>query len=173
MLIREADASDWDRIWPLWKSIVTAGETYVFPADTDVDEGRDHWMQPLPWRTTVAVDFDGRIVGTAIHGPNRVGRGSHVATASLMVDPSLVGQGIGTQLASHVVEQATAEGYLGMQVNAVVANNDAAIGLWEKLGFVIVGTVPEGFNSATDGLVDLHIMHRALPLDEIQRSHVS
>ncbi|MET9872084.1 GNAT family N-acetyltransferase, partial [Streptomyces sp. NPDC006386] len=28
MLIREATADDWPRIWPFWHRIVAAGETY-------------------------------------------------------------------------------------------------------------------------------------------------
>jgi ribosomal protein S18 acetylase RimI-like enzyme len=49
-----------------------------------------------------------------------------------------------------------------MQFNAVVETNDAAIALWESLGFSIIGTVPDAFDHATDGLVGLHVMYRPL-----------
>ena len=49
-----------------------------------------------------------------------------------------------------------------MQFNAVAASNAAAIGLYESLGFVIVGTVPEAFEHPRHGFVDLHVMHRRL-----------
>jgi ribosomal protein S18 acetylase RimI-like enzyme len=55
-----------------------------------------------------------------------------------------------------------AEGYRAIQFNAVVETNRAAVHLWESLGFRIVGTVPEAFDDARDGLVGLHVMH--LPL---------
>jgi hypothetical protein len=43
-----------------------------------------------------------------------------------------------------------------------VAANVRAVGLWTSLGFDIIGTVPEAFRHPTEGLVGLHIMHRAL-----------
>jgi hypothetical protein len=42
----------------------------------------------------------------------------------------------------------------------VVETNIAAVHLWQALGFGIVGTVPEAFDSRTHGLVGLHVMHR-------------
>ena len=40
--------------------------------------------------------------------------------------------------------------------------NTAAVHLWQALGFQIIGTVPEAFDSPAHGLVGLHVMH--LPL---------
>jgi hypothetical protein len=34
--------------------------------------------------------------------------------------------------------------------------------LWQSLGFVVIGTVPEAFAHPTRGYVGLHIMHRPL-----------
>ena len=34
------------------------------------------------------------------------------------------------------------QGYRGIQFNAVVETNEAAVRLWQSLGFEIVGTVP-------------------------------
>lgn len=49
-----------------------------------------------------------------------------------------------------------------MQFNAVVETNTGAVRLWQSLGFEIIGTVPEAFDSATHGRVGLHVMHRRL-----------
>jgi ribosomal protein S18 acetylase RimI-like enzyme len=49
-----------------------------------------------------------------------------------------------------------------MQFNAVVATNHAAIDLYQRLGFTIVGTVPGAFAHPTHGRVGLHIMYREL-----------
>ncbi len=49
-----------------------------------------------------------------------------------------------------------------MQFNAVVETNSAAVALWQSLGFEILATVPEAFDSARHGLVGLHVMHRRL-----------
>ena len=49
-----------------------------------------------------------------------------------------------------------------MQFNAVVETNEAAVRLWQRLEFEVVGTVPEAFDSRRHGLVGLHVMHRFL-----------
>ena len=65
-------------------------------------------------------------------------------------------------LAEHVVERLREQGYRGIQFNAVVETNTVAVRLWQDLGFRIIGTVPEAFDSASHGLVGLHVMYRDL-----------
>ena len=162
MIIRPATDDDWPRIWPFFDLIVTAGETYAFPPDLTVESARPWWMEQPPGRTVVAVDDDETVLGSAKMGPNRPGRGAHVATASFMVDPAAQGRGVGRALGEHVVEWAGTAGYHGIQFNAVVETNRAAVALWQALGFEILGTVPEAFDHARDGLVGLHVMYRPL-----------
>ena len=166
MELRPARPGDWPLIWPFFSQIVAAGETYAYPLDLDADSARSLWMEEPPGRTFVAVDtaVDGEIVlGSAKMGPNRPGRGAHIGTASFMVDPARSGLGTGRALGRLVVDQARADGYRGIQFNAVVETNRAAVALWRSLGFQIVGTVPEAFDHAVHGLVGLHVMY--LPLD--------
>ena len=119
-------------------------------------------MQSPPWHVFVAVDGAGTIVGAAKVGPNQEGPGDHVANASFMVDPAAARRGVGRALAEHVIEYARRAGYRAMQFNAVVGTNVAAIALWQKLDFEIVGTIPEAFRHPVDGLVGLHVMYRTL-----------
>lgn len=161
MIIRTATPQDWPGIWGFLSGVVAAGETYTYPQDMGPDEGRAVWMLTDPWVVLVAEEGD-RILGTAKYGPNWPGRGSHVANASFVVDPAAAGQGIGRALAERVLADAAAGGYRAMQFNAVVSTNSGAIALWESLGFRILATVPEAFDSPTHGLVGLHLMHRWL-----------
>src|SRR5436190_24304397 len=119
MLIRLATEHDWPLIWPFFSAIVTAGETYAYPDPCSFDEGRSLWMEPPPGRTVVAVEGEA-VLGSAKMGPNRPGRGAHVATASFMVDPGRQGRGVGRALAEHTVAWARDAGYRSMQFNAVV-----------------------------------------------------
>lgn len=161
MEIRLATDADWDSIWPFFSDIVAAGETYAYPWPIDSAAGRALWMERPPAFTFVAV-VDGVIVGTAKVGPNRPGRGAHVATASFMVAPAGRGHGVGRGLGEHALAWATEQGYRSMQFNAVVETNESAVRLWQRLGFSIVGTVPEAFDHRRLGLVGLHVMYRPL-----------
>ena len=149
---------DWPALWPLLRDTVAAGETYAFPADLDADTGRPWWTGE---HVVVAVEGD-VLLGSAKAGPNRPGRGAHVATASFVVAPAARGRGVGRVLGEHVIAWARENSYRAVQFNAVVETNTVAVRLWESLGFQVVGTVPEAFDSRAHGLVGLHVMHLAL-----------
>jgi ribosomal protein S18 acetylase RimI-like enzyme len=53
-------------------------------------------------------------------------------------------------------------GYKAMQFNIVIASNQRAVRLWEKLGFTIIGKIPEAFNHKQLGLTNAFIMYRKL-----------
>jgi ribosomal protein S18 acetylase RimI-like enzyme len=65
-------------------------------------------------------------------------------------------------LGEYALVWARKQGYYVMQFNAVVESNDAAVRLWQALGFRILGTVPEAFKHPSRGRVGLHVMHRHL-----------
>jgi GNAT superfamily N-acetyltransferase len=75
-----------------------------------------------------------------------------------MVDPAREGRGIGRALGEHVVAWARDAGYRGIQFNAVVETNVAAVRLWESLGFRVLATVPGAFDHPRHGYVGLHVM---------------
>ena len=163
--IRNATDTDWPAIWPFFHDIVTAGETYAYDPDLTFEQARSLWMSPSSdplSRTTVAVDADGTVLGSANMYPNRPGPGSHVASASFMVDSAARGQGVGRLLCEDMIDWAGQEGFRAIQFNAVVETNESAVHLWQELGFRIIGTVPEAFNHPKHGYVGLHVMHRAL-----------
>ncbi len=160
-MIRPATDDDWPRIWPFFDAIVREGESYAFPDDLTPETGHPWWMTDPPGQTVVLEEAD-QILGSAKMGPNRPGRGDHVGTASFMVAPEGRGRGVGRRLGQHVVEWHREQGYRGIQFNAVVETNTAAVRLWTSLGFEVVGTVPGAFRSARHGHVGLHVMYLAL-----------
>jgi GNAT superfamily N-acetyltransferase len=161
-MIRPVEDGDWGDLVPLLRDIVADGETYAYPADAEDSVLRDLWHERPPGATVVAVDDAGILLGSAKSGPNRPGRGAHVATASFIVSPAARGQGVGQALGEWVLTWARERGFTAMQFNAVVETNEAAVRLWQRLGFEVVGTVPEAFDSRRHGLVGLHVMHRFL-----------
>lgn len=158
MLIRDARSDDWEQIFAFWAPIVAAGETYAYPEDLDSEDARSLWMPGPPDRAVVAVDGD-TVLGSAKMGPNRAGRGSHVATGSFMVAPDHAGRGVGRRLGEELVRWARVEGFRGIQFNAVVETNHRAVALWRSLGFEVVGTVPGAFRHSSGEHVGLHVMY--------------
>lgn len=161
MDIRLATDDDWPAIFTFYAPIMTAGETYAFPENQTLDEARPWWMEQPPGQTVVAVDGPD-VLGSAKMGPNRPGRGNHVATASFLVNPAAQGKGVGRALGEFMVDWARQQQYSGIQFNAVVETNTAAVHLWTSLGFGIVGTVPGAFRHPTHGDVGLHVMYMPL-----------
>ncbi|HET9895363.1 MAG TPA: GNAT family N-acetyltransferase [Streptosporangiaceae bacterium] len=162
MIIRQAAGQDWPLIYPFYAAIMAEGKTYSSPEGQSLEEARPWWMEQPPGQTVVAVSDDGTIVGSAKMGPNRPGRGSHVATASFLVDPAMQSRGVGRALGEYVIGWCRDAGFASIQFNAVVETNAAAVHLWQSLGFQIVGTVPGAFDHPDDGLVGLHIMYLRL-----------
>ena len=161
MLIREYVEADWPAIWPIFREVVAAGDTFAYDPGWSSEQAREVWVESPPGLTVVALDGS-RVLGTAKMGPNRPGPGSHVSTASFMVAGDARGRGVGRALGEYALSWAREQGYAAMQFNAVVETNEAAVRLWRELGFRIIGTVPEAFEHPALGRVGLHVMHRRL-----------
>jgi len=65
-------------------------------------------------------------------------------------------------MGEHCLKEARRLGFRAMQFNFVVSTNESAIRLWQRLGFKIVGTLPEAFRHPEMGYVDVHVMFRSL-----------
>ena len=161
MQIRPFVEADWPQVWPIVREVVQAADTFAY--DPAMTEAQAHatWIEALPGLTVVAEGGD-RILGTAKMGPSRPGPGSHVATASFMVAADARGRGVATALCRFALDWARERAFAGMQFNAVVETNHAAVEIYQRLGFRLIGTVPGAFAHPTQGRVGLHIMYREL-----------
>ena len=159
--IRLGSEADWPAIWPFWRDIVAAADTYVYPAGLDSDTARDVWFGEDPLEVWVA-ERDDAVVGSYHLGPNHSGPGAHIANVSYMVDGSARGGGVGRAMVEHSIARAAETGYRGIQFNAVAATNVYAVALYERLGFSVIGRIPGGFRHPDQGYVDLLIMYRSL-----------
>jgi len=160
ILVRRAVDADWPAIWAIFHAVVAAGDTYAYAPDMSEADARQIWMSPAV--ATYVAERGGDIVGTYVLKPNQPPLGAHVANAGYMVRPGTFGRGVGTAMAEHSLAEARAAGYRAMQFNAVVSTNTRAVALWRRLGFDVIGTVPEGFHHRELGYVDHLIMYRRL-----------
>lgn len=143
----------------LWNQVIEAGVSY--PGERPLSETELEEM--LAQQSAVRCAFaDGALVGLYILHPNNIGRCGHIANASYAVDERFRGRGIGRELVLHSLGEAQRCGYRGLQFNAVVAANGRAVALYKKLGFAVVGRVPEGFRLPDGTFSDTLIFYKAV-----------
>jgi len=164
--LRRATQADAPALQAILNEVIEDGVAFVYDEVKSVDETRAMWLTP-PTEAFVACDDgdcegSGEVVGAYLLKPNFPGRGSHIANATYMVKHNQHGRGIGRLIGEHSLQQARSAGYHGLQFNAVVSTNRAAVALWESLGFTRIGTVPGGFRLDDGRLVDLYVMFQAL-----------
>jgi L-amino acid N-acyltransferase YncA len=157
--IRPYQPDDLEHVQSILNQIIERGDALVYDSALSAEETR-RWIESYAI-CNVAV-MGGRLVGAYVLKPNQSGRGLHVSNATYMVAAEARGHGIGRLLGEHSLKTAKDMGFSAMQFNAVVSNNNGAVVLWQKLGFTIIGTVPQAFRHANGRLVDLHVMHRFL-----------
>jgi ribosomal protein S18 acetylase RimI-like enzyme len=93
---------------------------------------------------------------------NQPGRGSHIANAGYAVSPSYRGKGLGQFMGEFSLVEARRLGYTAMQYNLVVKSNESAVRLWQRIGFEIIGEIPDAFNHPQRGMTNAYIMYRKL-----------
>jgi L-amino acid N-acyltransferase YncA len=158
--IRLLEESDWPPLYEIFQEVLAPGDIFPYPPSTSLSQFQKIW-QPENSVSYVVV-LSGVVCGAYYIKPQWPGRGGHVATATYMISPKARGRGLGLALAEHSLVAARDRGYLAMQFNLVISTNEAAVALWQKVGFKIIGTVPGGFQHAELGLVDTYLMHRFL-----------
>ena len=142
MLVRKYGDADIAAMIEIWNEVVEEGVAFPQEEPLDSQGGKAFFAQ----QTYCGVAEDnGKIVGLYILHPNNVGRCGHICNASYAVSSACRGRHIGEKLVSHCLEQAKKQGFGILQFNAVVESNVHARHLYERLGFVQLGTIPNGF----------------------------
>jgi ribosomal protein S18 acetylase RimI-like enzyme len=158
--IRKAIPLDNDKIWNIIKEVISSGDTYVFSPDSSKEKMLSFWCNEDKY-TYVAL-IDNKIAGTFFIKNNQPDLGSHIANAGYMTSPAAFGKGVGTRMGNFSIAEAQRLGYKAMQFNIVVKSNGKAISLWKKLGFEIIGEIPDAFSHMQNGFTNAYIMYRKL-----------
>ena len=111
-----------------------------------------------PNAVELLAELDGRIAGLA--GVDPIGRREklrHRAGFGISIDRAYWGRGIGRALTQACIECAKSAGYMQLELD-VVAENTAAVSLYQSLGFTEYGRNPMGFLSRTAGMQTLVMM---------------
>lgn len=159
MKIRAYTEQDVPAMVRIWNQVVEEGVAFPQLDFLTAETGRAFFAE----QTYCAVaDEDGTVMGLYILHPNNVGRCGHIANASYAIDSACRGKHIGEQLVSDSLVQGKAAGFQILQFNAVVENNIHARHLYERLGFVHLGTIPKGFQMKDGSYQNICIYYHQL-----------
>ena len=142
MVIRSYTLSDLPAVIAIWNEVVEDGIAFPQEDCLTIETGLDFFASQS---YTGIAEIDGDIVGLYILHPNNVGRCGHICNASYAVSSARRGQHIGKKLVLDCIDKAKELGFRVLQFNAVVESNTHARHLYERLGFVQLGTIPGGF----------------------------
>ena len=128
----------------IWNEVVEDGVAFPQEEKLTLETAKTFFAEQT--YCGVACDRDtNRIYGMYILHPNNIGRCGHICNASYAVGKASRGLHIGEQLVTDCLKQAKIHGFGVLQFNAVVATNVHARHLYERLGFIQLGTIPKGF----------------------------
>lgn len=161
IIVREYKKNDTSQMIEIWNEVVDSG--IAFPQIerlTGIEAGDFFSGQSF---TGIAENVDtNEMLGLYILHPNNIGRCGHISNASYAVKSAARGLQIGEKLVKHSMEKAKELGFNILQFNAVVKTNYNAINLYEKLGFVKLGAIPNGFLIKDGYYEDIIIFYRVL-----------
>ena len=144
MIIRAYEKKDLESMIRIWNEVVEDG--IAFPQEELLNKITGAEFFGSQTYSAVAEDEnDHKIYGLYILHPNNVGRCGHICNASYAVSSESRGKHIGEKLVRDCLAQAKKCGFQILQFNAVVESNSGARHLYEKLGFVQLGVIPNGF----------------------------
>ena len=142
MQVREYTKGDLPEMIRIWNEVVDEG--VAFPEEEVLDEAGGEAFFASQSYSGVAVE-DGKVYGLYILHPNNIGRCGHICNASYAVSSEARGRHIGEMLVKDCLRTGRELGFRVLQFNAVVESNVHARHLYERLGFVQLGTIPGGF----------------------------
>lgn len=160
LLIRPASPDDAAATWAILEPVIRAGETYTLDRDMTEAEALAYWFGAD--KETFVAEEEGVVLGTYYLRANQAGGGRHVCNAGYMTGAAATGRGVARAMGLHSIEHAKARGFRAMQFNFVVSTNVRAVGLWQSLGFEVVGRLPGAFDHPAEGFVDALVMVRTL-----------
>ena len=142
MIIRKYTKNDLPEIIRIWNEVVKEGVAFPQEEPLNIETGTAFFSSQS---YTGVAEKDGQIYGLYILHPNNIGRCGHICNASYAVSSNSRGRHIGEQLVKDSLKKGRELGFRILQFNAVVESNIHARHLYERLGFIQLGTIPGGF----------------------------
>lgn len=159
--LRLFEKKDEEQLYPIYKEVVDSDIQFPYSSN-DIDEFKKHFFPSSERDVYICQRQDGVIIGGFYIRQNYTGRSSHIANAAYMIHQEYRGQGIGSLLVKASLHLAKKNGFQAMQFNMVLSQNVLAIKLYERLGFIVAGALPNAVQNKDGSYQDGYVMFRSL-----------
>lgn len=159
-MIQPYSEQDYEQLYGIFREVVDTG--VQFPYESSSREEFD--LRFFAERSQIWVyktDQEGVLGGFYLKA-NYPGRSAHIANAAYMIRSTHRGQGLGKRMCQASLDLAKEQGFRAMQYNMVLSQNTLAVNLYKKLGFSIVGTIPEAVRNPDGTFQDGCVMYKKL-----------
>lgn len=139
---------------------------FSYPDENDLDEAKEaeflKGMEESENEIEIIAVIDGEVAGTAgFHSMGSKYKVRHRADFGIAIVKEYWGLGIGKALTEACIQCAREAGYTQLELE-VVAENEGAVAMYERAGFVEFGRNPRGFNSRHTGYQEVISMRLEL-----------
>lgn len=167
VLIRNGDASDGRAVFETFNlTHIETDYLLSYPDENSYDPEQEAQFLEEKTNSTDEIEviavIDGKVVGTAgIEAVGKKDKVKHRAEFGIGILKAYWGLGIGSALLDACIECARTAGYKQLELT-VVAENERAIALYQKAGFIEFGRNPMGFRSRMTGYQETVFMRLEL-----------
>lgn len=151
---------DKEALYEIFREVVDSGSQFPYECSSKEEFYRQFFTPQ--GQVYVCHSLDGKVMGGFYLRANFSGRSSHIANAAYMIHHSYRGKGLGSLLIKASLHLAKDLGFQAMQFNMVLSQNTLAVKLYQRLGFNIIGTIPEAVRNPDGSYQDGYVMHRKL-----------
>lgn len=138
-------------------ALKNAPQAFVSTYDEGLGKSLVYYKQMLNLTFTFGICKDTEILAIGSLNFNTYSRWRHIAVITAMyVTPDFQQQGLGRTILNQLIEQAKAFSEIEQIYLSVVANNKAAIALYEAAGFSLLSTKPRALKFADNSYADEH-----------------
>ena len=151
---------DEEALYEIFQDVVDSGSQFPYESSSIEEFHRQFFT--AQGQVYVCHSLDGKVIGGFYLRANFSGRSSHIANAAYMIRNTYRGKGLGSLLIKASLHLAKDLGFQAMQFNMVLSQNTLAVKLYERLGFSVVGIIPQAVRTPSGNYQDGYVMHRKL-----------
>ena len=151
---------DEEALYEIFREVVDSGSQFPYECSSIEEFHRQFFT--AQGQVYVCHSLDGKVIGGFYLRANFSGRSSHIANAAYMIRNTYRGKGLGSLLIKASLHLAKDLRFQAMQFNMVLSQNTLAVKLYERLGFSVVGIIPQAVRNPSGNYQDGYVMHRKL-----------